>query len=160
MKKLSFIIATALLTSSCATIFGKTDYPVSLTSTPSGAKVSIVNEEGNKVFEGITPAQAILKSGESYFDKKDYTITFDKSGFEQKTALVSGELNPWYFGNILIGGVIGMLIVDPLTGAMFKIKQENITTELDKKVASNGGSRILTLSEVPESARQYLVRVN
>lgn len=160
MKNLILISATALLVSSCATIFGKTDYPVNLTSNPKGAKVAIVNEEGTKVFEGITPTQVVLKSGESYFDKKDYTLTFDKKGFAPRTVNVSGELNPWYFGNILFGGLIGMLIIDPLTGAMFKIKQESINADLDAKMAGLSNNKIIALSEVPESVRPYLVRVN
>jgi len=30
-------------------------------------------------------------------------------------------MSGWYWGNILIGGLIGMLVVDPLTGAMYKL---------------------------------------
>ncbi len=160
MKNTLLISGMILLVSSCATIFGKTDYPVNLTSSPKGAKVSIVNEEGTKIFEGVTPTQVVLRSGESYFDKKDYTLTFDKKGFAPRTLYVTGELNPWYFGNILLGGLIGMLIVDPITGAMFKIKQENINADLESKMAGLSNNKIIALSEVPESVRPYLVKVN
>jgi hypothetical protein len=30
-------------------------------------------------------------------------------------------MDGWYIGNILFGGLIGILIVDPLTGAMWKL---------------------------------------
>jgi hypothetical protein len=35
-------------------------------------------------------------------------------------------LNKWYFGNILLGGVIGMLVVDPLTGAMYSLDEDYV----------------------------------
>ena len=37
---------------------------------------------------------------------------------------MSARLNAWYWGNILFGGLIGWLIVDPATGAMWKLKDE------------------------------------
>lgn len=159
MKNLALLAATSLILTSCASIFGKTDYPVTLTSNPSGSKVTITDEEGKKFFEGVTPTQATLKSGKSYFNKLEYAIDFEKDGYDKKTINVAGELNPWYFGNIVFGGLIGMIIVDPLTGSMFKIKQEVIDAQLDKNLAFNE-KRVYLLSEIPENLKQYLVKVN
>jgi hypothetical protein len=43
---------------------------------------------------------------------------------------VTGSMSGWYFGNILFGGLIGMLAVDPLTGAMY-VLPETVTQSLD-----------------------------
>jgi hypothetical protein len=43
---------------------------------------------------------------------------------------LDSTLSGWYFGNILIGGLIGLLIVDPLTGAMYDLEPENIEQSL------------------------------
>jgi hypothetical protein len=36
----------------------------------------------------------------------------------------------WYFGNLLFGGLIGLLIVDPATGAMYKLEPNEINCNL------------------------------
>ena len=57
--------------------------------------------------------------------KEEYTITFAKDGYVQKTVHISAELDGWYIGNLLLGGLPGMLIIDPLSGAMYKIADED-----------------------------------
>ncbi len=42
-------------------------------------------------------------------------------------------MNGWYWGNFAIGGLIGFLIVDPLTGAMYRIKDEEVSCQMNKK---------------------------
>ncbi|MDA1343699.1 MAG: hypothetical protein O2966_07555 [Proteobacteria bacterium] len=64
-----------------------------------------------------------MASGAGYFDGDKYTLSFKKEGFQEKIATLDTEVNGWYFGNILFGGIIGMLIVDPSTGAMFKLPE-------------------------------------
>lgn len=53
-------------------------------------------------------------------------MRFSSPGYEEKVVPVIFELDGWYFGNILLGGVIGMLIVEPATGAMWKIDSLHI----------------------------------
>ena len=43
--------------------------------------------------------------------------------------MLVGQLDEMYWGNCLIGGLIGMLLIDPATGAMYKL-QENIWVNL------------------------------
>jgi len=40
------------------------------------------------------------------------------------------ERNPWYIGNLLFGGVLGMVIVDPLTGSMWRFEEKDISVKL------------------------------
>ena len=55
-------------------------------------------------------------------------------------AILESEVDSWYFGNILFGGLIGMLIIDPATGAMWKLP-ENVSTDLSPiPVARNKGT--------------------
>ena len=39
---------------------------------------------------------------------------------------IQGKLDGWYFGNLLFGGLIGMVIVDPITGAMYRLEKSYI----------------------------------
>ena len=75
------------------------------------------------------------------------------------THSVTAGLNGWYFGNILIGGLVGMLIVDPLTGAMYRMPA---TIHVDATALAQGESRSLTIASIetlsPEQ-RAKLVRI-
>jgi hypothetical protein len=70
----------------------------------------------------------------------------------------------WYFGNLLFGGVIGMLIVDPLTGAMYNLTPEKIEQSMSASQAQlihNGqGLLIILASQTTQHERDDMVRVN
>ncbi len=83
--------------------------------------VSVRNRAGEEIHVGATPVTLTLKRGAGYFKSETYTLKFSKSGFADKEILVQGSVSGWYFGNILLGGVLGMLVVDPLTGGMYSI---------------------------------------
>ena len=74
-------IAIPTLFSSCATIFGKSSYPVSINSNPSGATVSITDKKSKEVYKGQTPATVTLKSGAGYFGKAEYQVKITSSGY-------------------------------------------------------------------------------
>lgn len=148
----------------CASFVGKNMFPLTINSNPDGANIVIQDERGKKMFSGTTPTTVTLGAGEAYFHRKTYNITFSKPGYAEQHAVVRATLSGWYFGNILLMeiGVIGALIVDPLTGKMWKLPTE-VSADLSQKLASNQDQstlKILTLSQVPESARKRLVRIN
>ena len=115
------IISTAMLTTGCASIVSDSQWPVSVTSTPNHAEYTIRNEDGVTVASGTTPNTVILSSGAGYFDGETYRIHYSKDGYGASDRTVDSSLNGWYFGNLLFGGVIGLAIVDPATGAMWKL---------------------------------------
>lgn len=116
----------------CASIVSQSTYPVTFNSTPAGARVEVTNKAGATVFSGTTPATASLASGSSYFTKETYTAKVQKEGYEPRQEIITTSINPWFWGNILFGGVIGALIVDPLTGAMYEVDQQSYTTALER----------------------------
>jgi len=70
---------------------------------------------------------------------------------------VQGEVNGWYFGNVIFGGLIGLLAVDPATGAMYTLKPKEISTTLDAlKVSRNGRERTLTVILVEDVPRELV----
>lgn len=122
MRYLIAAIALSML-SGCASIFSEDTYPVSITSAPSNANIEIKNEDGTTVYTGNTPATVKLKAGAGYFDGERYLVTFRKDGYEPSTYTLNSGIDGWYWGNLLIGGVLGMLIIDPATGAMYTLPQ-------------------------------------
>ena len=104
-------LSVAFTLSGCATIVGKTSYNVHLNTSPQEASVIVTDRKGKIIDSGLTPKQVILKPGSGYFKKAMYSVTFRKPGYLDKTVVINAVLNGWYFGNILFGGVIGMLIM-------------------------------------------------
>jgi hypothetical protein len=75
---------------------------------------------------------------------------------------VSAGLNGWYLGNLLFGGLVGLLVVDPATGAMFRLP-EDATVNLTKTTGVTSKDRtlrILALNDIPSEWKTKLVRVD
>ncbi|WP_143011497.1 hypothetical protein [Chitinophaga filiformis] len=155
-------IVAALTFSSCATIFGGTQHTFVVNSNPGDAKLVITNKKGKEVFNGNTPATVRLKSGAGYFSPAQYTVKFTKAGYEEFTMPIHFKLNGWYFGNILIGGAIGMLIVDPLTGGMWTVSntEKRINKMLKPQGATEPSLTIVDVKHVDEGMKERLVKIN
>ena len=136
--KLVAIALVSLLATGCATIVGSTTHTVGLSSSPPGAKVVVRDEAGKDVFNGVTPASITLKKHKGYFSGHTYTFSFTKAGYDEHIELLSAEASDWYvWGNLLIGGLIGWVLVDPATGAMWTYDQENLNVALTKSGAAH-----------------------
>ncbi|WP_318372803.1 hypothetical protein [Enterobacter sp.] len=116
----------------CATIVGDSTQTVQINSNPQGAKFEIKDEKGMVITSGTTPQSVVLdKSDGSYFGGKDYQITFSKEGFAPSTLPIKHSANGWYIGgNLLFGGIIGYLLVDPFNGGMYTLKPKEATATL------------------------------
>jgi hypothetical protein len=108
----------------CASIVSKSNWPVSIKSDPPGAEVTISDESGREIHQGVTPMTVKLKSDGGFFVPGDYLINVRLAGYGNDRGVIKAGLNPWYFGNIIFGGVIGLVVVDPATGAMWKLPGE------------------------------------
>jgi hypothetical protein len=157
-----FLVSFSILFSSCATIFGKSSYPVSINSSPAGAAVVITDKKGKEVYKGQSPATVTLKSSSGYFSKAEYQVKITSPGYSEQIIPVNYKLNGWYFGNLFIGGWLGMLIIDPATGAMWKLDTPPINVTLNKSSVSfeTPTLKVIELSAVPESMRSHLVSIS
>lgn len=157
------IVAMTLSLAACATIFGQSDQDIAIDSTPDGAAVTVTDEAGAQVFTGTTPSSVTLTKKRGYFQGKSFNVTISKDGYEPVEVALTPRANGWYIGgNILIGGLIGWFIVDPLTGAMWTLEPKEINQELVGSQSSMDSQQlsIYLLEEVPENRRADLVRIN
>jgi len=139
-------LAATLTMTGCASIFSGSTQALTFKSVPDTATITITNKSGEKVHTGITPVTVTLKRGNGYFKPAAYDVTFKKEGFQTKTIRVTGSVNGWYIGNIIFGGLIGLLIVDPATGAMYTLNPNDINAVLeDNQTASQKGQQSLTV---------------
>lgn len=159
------LLPVFLLFASCASIVSKSVYNVRLNSSPEAAQVQVFDRNGREIFNGTTPTQVALKSGAGYFKKAEYTIKYNKPGYLPKEVMIHSDINGWYFGNIVFGGLIGFLIVDPATGAMYRLDTTNLNETLAPetgKTTSTTGERtlhIVDIKQVPEKLKSKLVEV-
>lgn len=110
----SIVLSAVLLLSSCATIISGSRQNVEINSEPSAAQVYI-----NEIEIGNTPVQKNLKRNQVY------NLVLKLDGYETYETKLERKFNAWYIGNIVFGGLIG-IIVDPITGAIYKLKPEEI----------------------------------
>lgn len=159
MTVLSLIVVFFL--SGCASILTKSNYPLVINTDPQGVDISITNKKGRTVYVGQSPATVKLNSGFGYMSKAEYVVKLSTAGYDDHLITVGTSIEGWYFGNILFGGLIGMLIVDPLTGAMWSLDTEEINVTMkQKKDAEVPTLQVLDINDISEEMRKLLVRVN
>jgi hypothetical protein len=156
-----FTIVVAL--SGCASILSTSNYQLHVRTEPKDATISISDKKGKEIFRGQSPANVNLKSGAGFFARAEYQVRISSPGYAEKVVPVNFRLNAWYWGNILIGGVIGMLIVDPATGAMWRITDPMIDETLTRSaaLASTGPSlNVVDINNVSKETKDRLTRIN
>ncbi len=142
--RLVAVMAGVLALSGCASIFNGKTQTVTIHSVPVGATASVVNKAGENVHVGTTPVTLTLMRGAGYFKPEVYTVSLSKDGYARKDLTITGSLSGWYIGNILFGGLIGMLAVDPVTGAMYTFP-ESVSGTLDASAKVSGAAPSLTI---------------
>ncbi len=126
----TLLLAAVISISGCASIISGTHKNVSLDSNPPGAHVTIKDDKSREVASLTTPCVASLKRGAGYFVGAHYIATIEKSGYQTQQVNIHPTGNGWSFGNLVFGGLIGLLIVDPATGGMFNLSPDEVTVQL------------------------------
>ncbi|WP_198588764.1 hypothetical protein [Alloalcanivorax mobilis] len=125
MKKGLLALSGSLWLCGCASIISTSNYPVSIQSTPPGARYVITNIRTDETIKsGVTPDRVSLSSKNGFFSGARYRVSFEQDGYQNAEIPISASMDGWYFGNILLGGLLGMLIIDPATGAMWKLNDQ------------------------------------
>jgi hypothetical protein len=104
--------------SGCATIVSGRTQDVMIRSNPPGATVKI-----DEIVTGTTPMVANL------LRKKRHSIHMAKTGYVDVSYATTRGFNWWYIGNLVFGGIIGLL-VDPISGSIFSVEPEEINASL------------------------------
>ena len=156
------IVALAIGLTGCASIVGEREQAVTINSSPDDAEITITDETNKEIHSGRTPITVQLaKADGSYFGGKTYTVDVSKAGFESREVRIESRPNGWYIaGNLVFGGLIGWLVVDPLTGAMYNLSPGSIDTSLGDNVSlDNSGKRTMKVAlvkDVPASMRSEM----
>ncbi len=126
---LSCSLALTFLFSSCATIISGSKQKISFTSTPVAASIFV-----DEVEVGKTPFELKLARN------NEHNVMIKLEGYQTYQTRLTKKFNAWYLGNILIGGIIG-LIVDPITGAMYNLSPDQIHAQMNKGTVFNSNNK-------------------
>jgi hypothetical protein len=177
MPKRNFAAAVAaLMLTGCASIIkgGGPEHFV-VRSQPAGASVRITDvSTGVDIASGTTPYTAMLKKSRGFFRGAKYKVSLAMPGYVPAEALIDTTVSGWYVaGNLVFGGLLGWLIVDPATGAMWTLSSDALDVPLspaatpEKMPASTPTSSldgpyigVIDVASVPPTAHARMVRVN
>ena len=122
-SRIVFFALGGLLVAACATIMQGTSQEVSVSSTPTGARVLVDGAEMGK-----TPLVASLKR------KDKHVVRVELEGYQPFEMALGRATSGWVWGNIVFGGIPG-LAIDAITGGMYKLKPEEIQATLAQNAA-------------------------
>lgn len=110
MKRLFFLLAvlSTLFLTGCSTIMTGSTHKMNVTSNVKSAKVYV-----NGVYKGNAPAMLELQKANGPF-----AIKVEAPGYKPYTTIVERRVSEWVFGNIIVGGPVG-LAIDYLTGGLY-----------------------------------------
>jgi len=129
---LIFLLSCSFLTGCASIVSGSGPQAIVVNSTPSEAKLELLDMPTEQsVLVAKTPHTVIVKRSKGYFKKQTYKLKIEKEGYIPYEKVLSPSVTPWYIlGNAVFGGLIGWLIVDPATGAMYKFSDEPVNVKL------------------------------
>lgn len=122
----------AMYLSGCASIVSGGPKAMPIMSQPDEATIEIIDVKNNNatILKAKTPYTATLERSAGFFSPAKYKVRIAKEGYLPYETQVQASINGWYFGNVVFGGLLGILIVDPATGAMWSIYQDNVNVKL------------------------------
>jgi len=126
---ISCSLALTFLASGCATIVSGSKQNVKFSSNPSSASIFI-----DEVEVGKTPFEIKLAR------KSEHSVMVKLDGYQTYQTNLTKQFNAWYVGNILIGGIIG-LVIDPITGAMYNLSPNEINAQMSKGTAFSSSKK-------------------
>lgn len=161
-----FVLVGMSFILSCASIVKSGTQKIFVVSSPSESDIKVKDHHGNNIVSAVSPATLTLPRGDGYFGSASYSVEISKKGYGTQFITLTGSMNGWYIaGNIVFGGLIGWLIVDPISGAMWTLSPEMATITLaatdEKTITGNSSSelRISLVENVPIEIRSRMVKI-
>lgn len=115
---------TILAVTACASIMHGTSQDVGISSSPTGATVTLDNQN-----PGQTPYIAHLSR------KDNHVVKLTLPGYAPAELTLTRKTSGWVWGNIVFGGLIG-LAVDAMTGGLYNLTPDQLSAALASEKAS------------------------
>lgn len=159
-----FCAAAALLSGGCASIVHSGNRSIAIATQPAGATATVSWPDGGVVAVQTTPCTVSLDPKRGYFKGQPYELKLELPGYRTVSLELTPTLSGWYWGNLVFGGLIGMLAVDPVTGSMWNLAPAKIEQPLAPAQAAliqrRGGFVVVLVSTLTPTERAALTRIN
>ena len=140
-------VIAAGVSGGCATVLHGTGQEIPVSSSPSGAQVSVDGMPTCK-----TPCSPNIKR------KHDHVVTITEDGYQQETLTVMHVLSGAVAGNILAGGLIGWGI-DAASGAQYRLVPETLYVDLTPVEEGQYGETSVAAGPTPELRLEVLAQI-
>lgn len=130
----ALVVSCGLLLGGCATVVSGTTQSIGVNTDPEGADCKFTRK--GTLVGRVNPTPGTIQIGKDY---ENVSVSCRKEGFEETTGVIGSEFQAMTFGNILLGGVIGV-VVDAASGAMMKYP-ESVTFTLIPQVFDSEAAR-------------------
>ncbi len=154
MTRILAILLVAALLAGCASIIHGSRQDVRVTSVPSGAVVRVnLNNQAT-----TTPGVLTLNRKEI-----GYVLTFEKQGYKPVEVSLRRTVDGWLFGNIIFGGLVG-IVIDFASGSAYKLTPDEVSTVLTQMNISLKDTKkgdllvVVDLERLPKQARERIAR--
>ena len=136
--------ATVLMLNGCASIVHGVSQKETFKSVPNGAQVKIDGQS-----YGNTPVTAKLKR------KKTHLVDINLPGYQPAQFRLDKRVSGWFFGNLLLGGVVG-IVVDSVDGAIYTLEPSELTNDSDDQLqeGKHNTITIVLAKQVPAKSKQ------
>lgn len=125
MKKVICLALIGSILTGCGSIINGTSQSMSVVASPSNAIIRLYNENGSLINESRGSMFYNLDRSSGYLSGASYNLEITRAGYHTKIIPIVSKPSGWYMaGNIVIGGLIGWLIVDPATGGMWALESK------------------------------------
>ncbi len=140
---LLLVMLFPLILQGCASIVSGTTQEITFQANPEDVLVTV---NGKVIGKTPTTVQLDKKSGQS--------VVFSKDGFKPITMQLETTVEPWFWGNIVIGGLFGST-TDGLSGAIVKYSPNQYFVTLQPEGATHIDG--LTLKDSREKAKIFIL---
>ena len=128
MKKLVLILMTATMLSGCASIVKGSRQTINI-STSNGKQADAIITTSTGQQNVMLPQAVPVKT-----DNMDITVNVKETKCTNaSTTVVPSRLHPWFWGNIILGGLFGST-TDSVTGSMWAYDESVIVNVTEKDV--------------------------
>ncbi|KXF82036.1 hypothetical protein [Enterovibrio coralii] len=140
------LVSVVLFVMGCSSIVNGSTQPLKISATPDAATIRLLNKNGDVLKEQKGRLDYLMKRSTGYFEGADYKLEISYEGYQTQTLELMSTASGWYIGgNIFFGGLIGWLIVDPMTGGMWVIESSNMqeTDEMNVTLLKNATEEMM-----------------
>lgn len=133
LRRLAPLFFLALTLPGCATIISGSSSNIAVMTEPPGASCTLEREGGVVAVANPTPGSVTVRRS-----TRDMMLRCAHPAYGQGSTAVTAGINPMVIGNILVGGVVGV-VVDAATGAIGRYpEQVSLALQPDPRLAGMG----------------------